>query len=797
MRPRPALFLLAAVSLLAYAQGLAQQTVWTGVVRDSATGEPINGASIRVQGGNTGTYSRSGGTFRLPLPTATYTISVRSVGYGERSLKISPAQTSIDVRLPMQSVLKHSVTVVGDISAEEVIRRAVARKNENAARITSLESSTYSKLRMDLDLQGMSDDDRSTIMETFSKIYEVRKPTPKKHIVLLQRRQTKNIGAANNLAVFDDFFDFTRDEMKILNTTLITPLGTDALDEYAYTIVSKRSLGQQMVYEIAFQPKARIFPGFEGTLVIVEGTYQIIDAKFAPTEETAFPLLKDLRYEQHYDNVSDSVWVPTYQQVSAGLELTVIVGLLKVNANVVANTFVTDVVVNKPIADSLLAPEAPTTISVNVNTRGGRSRSSVGVVDPNMTIAPDVDSAKPEFWDQHAFAEQSDEEKRVYREQDSITAEEAKKPRDTSFALGKGSLGGFGFSINPYVNRTPLTGAMFGGEVGLSYNALSVKGMAAFGQQGTQAGKASLTWNAIDTDDVKLQFSGSVFSHYRTLQESRSITRRFATLNLTNLLYAGYYDFFRQDGFDVGMQYSVGRFTASMLYTQARVVPSNVLYPPDRPVLSADPGNYSTLSATIDIGAPTLMDNIMGTGWPVRGSVTGQYGLEHTSQRTFTTVEASIGSTIPTFTTGYRPMTLDIDVHAGWSSDNTPAQYRYYAMKRFPVFGTVTDLATVPVNALIGSSYVAVHTEHNFSDMWWRIVGLPTYNKRGPDLIGIFNAATYSAQWYTEAGVALGRIPSFISDLLYLRVDVLWPVGPYATQIGRFGWSIGISSPLL
>jgi len=784
-------------TFLSFLNASAQQTVWTGIVRDSASGEPINGASIRVQGGNAGTYSRSGGTFRLPLPTATYVINVRSVGYGERELRITPSQTALDVRLPMKSVLKGTVTAFGEINADEVIRRAVARKNENAARITSLESSVYSKLRMDLDLQGVSDEDRSTIMETFSKIYEVRKPTPLKHIVLLQRRQTKNIGAANNLAVFDSFFDFTRDEFSILNTTLITPLGTDALDEYKYTILSKKSLGEQMVYEIAFEPKARVFPGFEGTLVIVEGTYQIIDAKFAPTNETAFPFLKDLRYEQHYDRVSDSVWVPTYQQVSAGVEVMVVAGLLTVKANVVANTFVSDVIVNKPIADSLLEPEKSSAFSVEVNTSGRRSNSSVSVEGSNMTVASDVDSAKAEYWEQHAFAEQTEEEKNVYRVQDSITAEEAARPRDTTDALGRTSIGGVGFTINPVVNRTPLTGAMFGGEVGLSYGAFSAKGMAAFGQQGTQGGKASLTWTPIDTGDVKLQFSASAFSQYSTLQESRSITRRFSTLNLTNLLFASYYDFFRQDGFDAGMQYSLGRLTASMLYTQARVVPMKVLYPPDRTVLSADPGNYSTLSATIELGEPTIIDNIMGSGWPVHGGITGQYGIEHTSQRTFTTVEANIGSTIPTFTTGYRPMTLDVAIHAGWSSDNTPAQYRYYAMKRFPVFGTVTDLATVPVNALIGSQYVAIHTEHNFSDMWWRIVGLPTFNKRGPDLIGIFNAAAYSNQWYTEAGVALGRIPSFISDLLYLRVDVLWPVGPYATQIGRFGWSIGISSPLL
>ena len=51
--------------------------------------------------------------------------------------------------------------------------------------------------------------------------------------------------------------------------------------------------------------------------------------------------------------------------------------------------------------------------------------------------------------------------------------------------------------------------------------------------------------------------------------------------------------------------------------------------------------------------------------------------------------------------------------------------------------------------------------------------------------------------WYTEAGVALARIPTFISDLIFLRVDMRWPVGAVAKPIGSFGWAIGISSPLL
>lgn len=790
-------FCLAALLLTLTLPSVAQQTVWTGIVRDSANGEPINGASIRVQGRNSGTYSRSGGTFRLPLPSGTYTLNVRSVGYGERSITITPAVTAVEVRLPMQSVLKSGVTVVGDINADEVIRRAVARKEENAARIATLVSSVYSKLRLDVAVNGLNDDDRSSIMETFSKIYEQRQPVEKKHVVLQQRRQTKNIGAAQNLAVFDDFFDFTRDEVNILNTRLVTPLGADALDEYTYKILSKRSLGDQMVYEISFEPKARIFPGFEGSLVIVEGSYQVIDAKFAPTDETAFPFLKHLKYEQHYDRV-DSVWVPTFQLMSADVGATVIAGVLGVKANAVMQTYVSDVIVNQPIDDTLLAPQQPTSISVNVNTRGRRSRTNVGVTNGNMTIEPDVDSAKPEFWDQHVFAEQSEEEKKVYREQDSITDAESKRPRDTSDAAGRFSLGGLGLTINPYFNRTPLTGAMFGGELGLATGPVAFKLLGAWGQQGRLGGKASATWSIIDTMRTTLQASASIFSEYRTLQEQRSVTKRFTTLNLTNLLYASYFDFYRTDGFDVGVHFAQRRFSASVLYTQSNVIPLSVLYPPDRAVLSADPGSYSTVAATVGLGEPSLIDNILGTGWPVHGSVTAMAGVEQRSQRTFTTVEGNIGAAIPTFPTGYTPMQLILDVRAGWASEQTPSQYRYYAMKRFPVFGTVSDLATIPVNGLIGNDYVSVHAEHNFSDMWWRLIGLPTFNKRGPDLIVEANAARYaSAQWYTEAGVALARIPTFISDFIYLRFDALWPVGPQALQRGSFGWALTVSSPFL
>ena len=79
------------------------------------------------------------------------------------------------------------------------------------------------------------------------------------------------------------------------------------------------------------------------------------------------------------------------------------------------------------------------------------------------------------------------------------------------------------------------------------------------------------------------------------------------------------------------------------------------------------------------------------------------------------------------------------------------------------------------------------------------------------DLIGVFDVAqmwqdqnpvtpgtTWDATngWYMEAGFAVGRIPTFVSDLFFLRFDALWPVGGLQ-QRGSFGWSITLSSPLL
>ena len=138
-----------------------------------------------------------------------------------------------------------------------------------------------------------------------------------------------------------------------------------------------------------------------------------------------------------------------------------------------------------------------------------------------------------------------------------------------------------------------------------------------------------------------------------------------------------------------------------------------------------------------------------------------------------------------------------------------PRQFQYSLLQRYIVFGSHVKPATVPINAFGGTSYVHAHIEHNFTDIWWRAIGIPGIsNGRGVDLIGVFDISRTwqdaapvvpgqvwdaTGDWYMEAGFAVARIPTFVSDLFFLRFDGMWPIGGLQNR-GSFGWSITLSS---
>lgn len=813
---------LALVAFLVTPADVSSQ-IHTGTIVNAKTKEPIGGASIRIVGTTRGTYTRPNGTYRLPLTEGASKLLVRSIGYEEITMAVKPPPQNVE--LVPSSVGLRNVEVIADITPEGLIQRAIDRVEENNDRISTLESTVFSKMRFRLTGDGIPgfDGPDESIIETFSKIYEQRGEVPKKHVKILQRRQTANIPAANNLLVFDNFFDFTRPEYRINYTRLVTPLAPDALDTYTYEILSKRPLGDLWVYEVSFTPTSSIFPGFVGTLSIVEGTYQVIAAKFQPTDQTSIPFLKNISYTQRYEQLDDSLWVPMYQEVTGAGGVDVIAGLIEIAGGLEIETWVTDVKANHLIADTLLEPppaDSADSIAMREQrrTRAGNGTVTVGFRTTRSvtTVADDADSAKPEFWEKHSFAEQTEEEVEAYRQADSIV-QASPKPTSSDgterIRLGMVNLGPIGVNVMPVLDRSTISGVMGGFELEFLWDRFALSSSAAFSPNTSPVGKVGLSVGVIDERRFELTLNGNVFSRFSTLQPNRSIFGQVNFLNLSNLFYASYSDYYRQDGFDVGMNLRVNDVGVALTAASARHIVMPYCETLDREAVLADAGTYNTLNATVSIAKPTFLQELFNSGNRFYGSFDATVGQETISEALFARAEVTLGAWIETFTTGYNPMRLDVDLSGGMVfTDSAPRQYEFSVLRRFPVVGTHTNSATAQVNAFGGTEYIRAHFEHNFSDVWWRAIGLPTFkNNRGVDLIGIYDVSnvwnrgtavtagrTWDAtgDWYQEAGFAVGRIPTFISDLIYLRFDALWPVGGLAPR-GTFGWSLTVSSPML
>lgn len=88
----------------------------TGVVRDAATGQPLAGAQVFVEGLNVGALSAENGRyFLINVPAGTYTITAQLIGYAtvrkENVLVAVDVTRSLDFELPSQAVAVQGVVV--------------------------------------------------------------------------------------------------------------------------------------------------------------------------------------------------------------------------------------------------------------------------------------------------------------------------------------------------------------------------------------------------------------------------------------------------------------------------------------------------------------------------------------------------------------------------------------------------------------------------------------------------------------------------------------------------------------
>ncbi len=791
----------------------AERMTISGRVIDAESGAGIAGASLRIKGTSDGTYTLTNGAFRLTAPYGSLKLVITSIAHEPREILVTPANLELEIVLQPVAIELGSVNVVAPLTAEDIIRRTIENKQANLARLRGIEGMLYSKIVLLIDGRGLGrlrigssspeDDKRSIkarrkaqaeakpfdrrnqefILETYSKVYRDYEED-RTQVEIVRRRQTANIAEDDNLVALTEFVNFYDDVIEVAGAELTSPIADDALSYYRFSIRERIKRGRQIIFVIDVESDTELFPTFEGSLHIVNETFQLVQADLHPSDESAIPFVRDLQYTQKFEQIEDDIWFPSYLETRGTTHLDVISGAIEIELDFNATSIYENLAVNPEIPDSVFEREK------------------------TITVAAAADSADTSFWQDRSIGVLTEDERRIYAEIDSLVQS------DEEDFVSIGEQFSFNSPVIPLLDFNRVESFAVGVNSIFLPGDFEIKTSLrySFGQEKTFGSASVGTW-LIDTTDLFLRVGAGIFTDVPRMPGRETYPEFFNALSAL-VLHSDFFDYYRADGWDLNLSAGYHGLELDLRYAEERQdslstslenspVVSETSTERYRSNLPADPGAFRTLQAQLRWGDTEPV--FPGGGADIALEVDAFYGQAYRDGRDFRGIRGAAYFALPTLYTGYAPMLLRGRISGGITSDDAPTQYQAIMPHRFGLLGNFGHFFTAPTGEVGGTQYLSAYAEHNFTDFVWRLFGLPEFDDRGIELAVQGGSAYYrntsdgalkssGSEWFSEAGFAIGRIPTPFSNVLFLRLDAVWGVGPVAG--GRFGWGISLSSPL-
>jgi hypothetical protein len=771
-----------------------------GRVINAETGEPVPGATVRLVETNRGTYANRHGHFRLSVPTGKQILRISSLGYVSQKIDLRNRTDSVAIKLKPSSVMMGSVEVTGDISANQVVTRAIARKRDNLSKIKTFTGLLYSKLTIELggSILGKSDgsaglnlslpfssSDESEkvdpdsykyyVMETFSNTY-IDYPGKINHSGIIQRRQTANITPQANLLALGNYQSFYEERISIGNAQFVTPLATDAFSFYDFEIIDKTMIDERFVYIVSVIPTTKTYPAFQGTIKIIEGTYNLIEADLKISEYSAIAFVNNLSFLQKFEEIKNDIWYPTFLEVSAVANIEIVKSIIDIEADFKTVSIYSEMSVNEPLPDSLYQKNTP-----------------------RISVAQKADTIDNSFWEQNSLRDISQRELEMYTKVEAAAVKmDSTKIRSTSKL--------FDYSIYWDFNRVGSISLGAIPELNYKNLNLSTKYSYSIGQK-RSFGDVSLAYTMYNKLKSNITLRGSIFSALTEMGNNQSYSRKFNTV-LSLLEHDDYYNYLRKDGYNIGADLSHKYMNLWLDFESAKHYSldkstNRTLF--SKESLRRNPeclsGKFDILSGGINISNSNVFN--FGDAFTYSFDVTSLVGNRQSDEQIFHANEASASLSIPTFKTGYLKMMLHIAVQAGFANKDLPVQNQFVLNSNMLFIPADYTFATAPTAEFGGTEYAAFHLNFNTRDLFWRMLRLPRYQGRGLELLFGGSSARFNnlsdsflapADWYSEIGFGIGKIPTFFNNILFLETNFRWGIGNIAKN--RFGFNINLSSPL-
>ncbi|MCE5252553.1 DUF5686 and carboxypeptidase regulatory-like domain-containing protein [bacterium] len=807
-----AIFLFA-LSLAAVSAG-QNGAVIHGVVTDSATGETLPVAHLRVEGTRKGTITNTAGFYTIELDSLPTVIHISYIGYKSQTLTItdrSPEEQNI--ALVPSPIQLQEVVVSAEDPAIGIMREVIRRKQIWRKTLESYRAEAYTRIVIENDTTIVS------ILESISEVLWDHKKGVRETIG--GKRQTKNIKAQNNFASARVITNFYDDDINISGYKIIGPTNPDAFKYYDFKLTGKRKIDDTTVFDISVTPKTILQPTLVGSLSVLDGEFALIRVQLQPGEMILFPPPIDnvrLTFEQQFSNFGQSYWLPV--DVKNEGEITIkLPGLAFPPLKYRQLTRFADYDVNVALPDSLFK-KVKTEIQVSATASSDSITISAKKTDSSITD----ESARARS--DSLFAAKKEDiipltegENKAYDVIDStMTFDKAFKPtgwlarmvidddkKENKPKKPEGPVRRFISPFRPQVwhNRVDAyhLGLKYGNKIvkDLKYE---LSGAYKTGpDRWSYGGSLKYNWGDKGNWSAGLGYADCTAPRYQSSNYPMYLSSYQTLFGHTD-----YFDYFRNKSLSASLerrfvkpQLKVGAGIAiedhsSLIKETERTIWGSTKH--QRPNAAISEGALRSVNLSVEYGGERIPFGIMG-------QKRVELDIEHSfpdflsSDFSFTSYRITVDWRINTFLRRRMlPNTLDIRLIGGTSTGNLPVQ-RFGiidgSMGSLSPFGVFRALRNHPLE---GEQYCAFFMEHNFRTVPFELVGLKRLAKKGTGIIlhgaagrtwipekrlsGLGYEPFYLDRFHSEIGLSVNALFGYFRLDVTKRLDrhgVFWGIG--------------------
>lgn len=308
---------------------LQAQSFIQGNIKDEKANSLL-GVSVYYKNTTQGVTTNSNGDFQINRRPKD-TLVIQYLGYKSQEL-IVDNHKHLEIQLEPESVhLSQVVLDSNEDPAYAIIRKAIAKRNENKNRILSYEASFYSRGIVEVKVDSVflkrigekdeleGEDLKDTIVpylsETISRIHVSPPDQFYEEISGSKVSGEETIFSYNSAEQAEiSFYENTLQ----LNNPITSPIAHNALQLYEYRFEGDFYQDNQLINKISIRPKRSNSRVWSGTIYIVDGSSEFygIDVE-VDASVLQIPMLKAYRIRQTFVyNSNQKVWIKNLQEIN-------------------------------------------------------------------------------------------------------------------------------------------------------------------------------------------------------------------------------------------------------------------------------------------------------------------------------------------------------------------------------------------------------------------------------------------------------------------------------------------------